>query len=130
MSGQTDLDLLIDTYCEAWSDPSSERRSALIDSVWAPGATYTDPAVHANGSAELLAHIARVLARRPGARVVRTSEIDAHHGIARFAWQVVNADGSTLPEGIDIAFLSADTSRIERIIGFFGPLKRGPGSRD
>lgn len=130
MSGQADLTLLIDTYCEAWSDPSPERRSALIDSVWAPGATYTDPTVHANGSAELLAHIARVLAKRPGARVVRISEIDAHYGIARFAWQVVEADGRALPEGIDIAFLSTDGSRIERIVGFFGPLKRDLASRD
>jgi len=129
MSDHAKLTAVIDTYCQAWSDSSPERRAALIDSVWAPGATYTDPTVHASGSAELLSHIATVIARRPGSRVVRTSDIDAHHGIARFAWQVVNADGSALPEGIDIAFLSVDASRIERIIGFFGPLKRpsGPG---
>ena len=43
--------------------------------------------------------------RRPGARVLRTSGVDAHHHLARFAWHVVLADG-----------------RIRRIIGFFGPL--------
>jgi hypothetical protein len=52
---------------------------------------------------------------------VRTSAVDCHHGVARFAWHVAQADGTVLLEGIDIAFLSPDGSRIERIIGFFEP---------
>ena len=55
---------------------------------------------------------------------MRSSAVDAHHGIARFAWKVVLADGTELPEGIDIAVISSDGSRIERIIGFFGPVPR------
>ena len=90
--------------------------------MWAPGASYTDPSVHAANGSELLTHIAKVRERRPGAKVLRTSGVDAHHGLARFAWQVVQADGVALPDGLDIAFVSADGLRIERIIGFFGPL--------
>lgn len=116
---------LIDTYCQAWSAPSEDERAKLLDAVWSPAATYTDPAVHAQGSAELLAHITKVLAKRPGSKVIRTSRVDHHHGIARFAWRAVEANGKELPEGIDIAFFSADGSRIERIIGFFGPVPRG-----
>jgi len=52
---------------------------------------------------------------------VRTSAVDAHHGLARFAWRIVQADGSMLPEGIDFAEISAE-GRIQRIMGFFGPL--------
>jgi hypothetical protein len=48
--------------------------------------------------------------------------VDAHHGVARFGWQVAQADGTVVVEGIDIALTSADGERIERIIGFFGPL--------
>lgn len=117
------VDELIDTYCEAWSDPDPERRRTLLASVWADGATYTDPTVHAAGLDDLLAHIDTVLARRPGAKVVRTTRVDVHHGFARFAWHVVQADGSALPEGLDLAELSTD-GRIRRIIGFFGPLQR------
>lgn len=113
---------LIDTYCEAWNAPTEAERSRHLDAVWASEATYTDPTVHAQGAAELLAHIAKVIARRPGSRVIRTSEVDEHHGVARFAWRAIEADGNELPEGIDIAFISADRSRIERIIGFFGPV--------
>jgi hypothetical protein len=118
---------LIDSYCEVWSEADEDRRAQLLASVWAPHATYTDPSVHAANANELLAHIARVLARRPGARVVRTSNVDLHHGLARFAWQVVQADGTALPPGLDIAFIAPGGTRIERIIGFFGPLASGSG---
>jgi hypothetical protein len=117
-----DVSELIDRYCRVWTEPDASRRSELLASVWATGATYTDPTVDARGAAELLAHIARVQARRPGSKVLRTSKVDFHHGIARFAWHVVQSDGSTLPEGLDIAIVSPDGLKIERVIGFFGPL--------
>jgi hypothetical protein len=49
--------------------------------------------------------------------------MDLHHGVARFAWRAVGADGLPLLDGIDIAFITADGARIERIIGFFGELQ-------
>lgn len=115
---------LIDTYCKAWSDADPVQRAHLLSQVWAGGATYTDPTVHARGMDEVLAHIAKVIARRPGSRVIRTSRIDGHHGMTRFGWRAVEADGNELPEGIYVAFLSSDGSKIERIIGSFGPLKQ------
>jgi hypothetical protein len=114
---------LIDRYCEAWSEPEEARRADLLLDVWGPDASYTDPTVHAEGAAELLAHIAKVRTKRPGSKVVRTSEVDEHHGVARFAWRAIEANGNALPEGIDLAFLSADGARIERVIGFFGPTR-------
>jgi hypothetical protein len=89
---------------------------------WGEHATYTDPSVHAGSAVELLSHIAKVQARRPGAKVLRTSTVDVHHHVARFAWHVVEADGHALPDGLDIAFLTPDGLKIERIIGFFGLL--------
>ena len=115
---------LIDRYCQVWTEADAGRRAGLLAAVWAAGGTYTDPSVHAVGVAELLAHIARVQAERPRAKVLRTSEIDLHHGVVRFAWHVVRSDGTALPEGIDFAFLTPDGTRIERVIGFFGPLRR------
>ena len=119
-----DVTDLIDRYFRVWNEADPSMRDDLLASLWARNATYTDPSVHAANATELLAHIAAVRARRPGASVVRTSAVDAHHGIARFAWKVVLADGTELPEGIDIAVISSEGSRIERIIGFFGPVPR------
>ena len=115
---------LIDTYCAAWSDESAEQRQALLAQVWAEGATYTDPTMDLTGAEALLAHIAAMRTRYPGVRIVRTSEVDCHHGIARFGWRFVQADGSSFPEGLDIAFLDSSQTRITRIIGFFGPLAK------
>jgi hypothetical protein len=105
----------IHRYCRVWNA-----------SAWATDPTYTDPSVHAASAEEPPNHITAVRARRPGACVLRTSTVDNHHAVARFSWHVVNADGTALPEGIDIAFISSDGSRIERIIEFFGPLARAP----
>lgn len=121
------LSKLVDAYCGVWCEPDPELRRQQLSSLWAVNATYTDPTVHATGCDELLAHIAKVLARRPGARVVRTSLVDGHHGCARFAWHVVQADGTALPEGIDFLEVASD-GKIQRIVGFFGPLARAAAS--
>ena len=118
----TDVTDLIDRYCSVWNEPDEARREALLKSVWAERATYTDPRADTTGADELLAHIGRIQAGRPGARIVRTTAVDVHHGVARFGWRVVEADGTRLPEGLDIAFLSEDGAKIERIIGFFGAM--------
>lgn len=118
------VEQIVDLYCEAWSHPDASARQQLLMQVWSPDATYTDPTVHAASADALLEHIARVQARRPGARVRRTSALDVHHGVGRFAWHVELADGTTLPEGIDFVEFSVDQTMIARIMGFFGPLAR------
>jgi hypothetical protein len=85
------------------------------------------PTVHASEGEELLARIARVRERRPGSKVVRTSAVDLHHGVTRFAWRAVGADGETVRDGIDIAFIGTDGTRLDRINGFFGPLWHDAG---
>ena len=114
---------IVDRYCEAWSLPEPSQRAAALAESWAPAGSYSDPMVSVTGTDTLLAHIARVRANYPQARVVRTSVVDVHGSHARFAWQMVLADGTRLPEGTDVVHLSEDHSRIESIIGFFGPLK-------
>lgn len=122
--GTTDIERLIDIYCSAWSDPDPRRRREILTGIWGDAATYTDPSIHAATLDELLDHITKVAAGRPGARVVRTSRVDMHHRLARFGWRVVLADGTERPEGLDLAEISSD-GRIGRIIGFFGPLAYG-----
>jgi hypothetical protein len=76
--------------------------------------------VHLVGAGELVAHIFRVQARRPGSRIVLTSNIDAHHDVLRFSWKRVNQDRSVVVEGIDVAVI--ESGRIVRMVGFFGVL--------
>ena len=118
----TTLDELIDRYCAAWSAPDPAERERLLRETLTDDATYTDPRTAPVTRAGLLEHIARVLASRPGARVLRTSAVDVHHGLARFHWCVELPDGTRLPEGIDVVELSDDGRQLRRVVGFFGPL--------
>jgi len=72
-------------------------------------------------------HIGKVLERYPSSRVVRTTVVDAHHGLARFSWKKVLADGRSLPEGVDIVEVGSN-GKLQRVIGFFGPLQRAEAS--
>jgi hypothetical protein len=115
------LTQLIDAYCAAWSEADAAARERQLAAVLEPDARYTDPRADTLGIAQLSAHIGGVIAKRPGARVTRTSGADAHHDIARFAWCVIEADGTRLPEGIDFVEVSA-RGKLIRIVGFFGSL--------
>jgi hypothetical protein len=114
---------LIDLYCAVWGERDPGQRDAVLSEVWADGATYTDPTAHVAGRHQLVEHIGKVLERYPDSRIVRTSVLDSHHGLVRFTWKKVLADGKSLPEGIDIAEISKD-GKLQRVIGFFGPLAR------
>ncbi len=119
---------VIDIYCLAWSEPHPKRRRALLEMVWTETSTYTDPGVRLAGIDALDKRIAHLLAKRRGSRVVRTSELDMHHDLCRFSWCVEQADGTSLPQGLDVAAFCDPPSRLAWVIGFFSlgvtPLRR------
>jgi hypothetical protein len=112
---------LIKAYCAAWSEPHAARRLHLLEQVWAADGRYTDPGADVTGIGALSAHIGKTLERYPGARVITTSRVDSHHGLLRFTWCMVLADGKRLPDGTVFAEVSA-AGKIRRIAGFFGSL--------
>lgn len=117
------LEKLIEMYCSAWDEPDPARREQILKDVWAEDGIYTDPTIHTVGRRELVKHIGKVLAHYPGSRIVITSVLDTHHGMVRFAWKKVLADGKSLPEGVDFCELSSE-GKLQRVVGFFGPLTR------
>ncbi len=124
----TDDEALIDRYCDGWSASDPKERERILRSVLHVDARYCDPRCEPLPLDALLRHVERVHAARPGARVLRTSAVDMHHGHARFTWHVRLPDGRTLPESLDVVELTEDRSCILRITGFFGPL--APRSHD
>ena len=59
-----------------------------------------------------------VHAKYPDYRFARTSDVDAHHDRARFAWELGPEGRPAFVKGIDFAMLSAD-GRLQAVTGFF-----------
>jgi hypothetical protein len=115
----------VQTYVDAWNTSDRNRRLRLLERSWADDGTYTDPSVHLESRDALVEHAGRFAERWPGGEIALTSGIDHHHAMIRFTWRVVAPDGQTVREGTDFGELAPD-GRLQRIVGFFGPLP-GPG---
>jgi hypothetical protein len=120
------IEQVVATYAAAWDEPGREKRKALLEASITADAVYVDPTVETRGIPALMDHIDTVAARYPGSCLQLTSAVDVHHGLGRFGWRKVLADGTELPECIDIVEL-ADDGKLARVIGFFGPLRPRTG---
>lgn len=126
MSDTTTLDpqtlaTTIDTHLEAYGETDAERRDALIASVWTPDGRLADPPFEGEGHAGISALSDVVFEHFPGHTFRRSTGIDAHHGVARYGWELVGPDGAVAVGGVDIAEVT-DDGRLARVTGFFGDL--------
>jgi hypothetical protein len=111
----------IDTYLAALNETDAERRAELVAQAWTPDATYADPLQEHAGHAGMGDLAAGVHAAYPGHTFRRTTEIDGHHDLVRFGWELVAPDGSLTVAGIDVADLAED-GRLRAVRAFFGEL--------
>jgi hypothetical protein len=109
----------IDTYLEAYGETDPARRAALIAQAWAANGRLIDPPLDAEGHDGIDGMFAAVQGQFPGHTFRRSTELDAHHGFARYGWQLVAADGSVTLAGTDVAEVD-DEGRLVRVTGFFG----------
>jgi hypothetical protein len=108
----------IAAYDEAWNAPDSVTRARLLEQSLAPDAELVDPTVgFIRGRDAIGERIAGFTGRFPGGRVTISGDVDEHHGFARYAWTITDADGATLGRGIDIVE-RGDGGRLRRVIMF------------
>jgi hypothetical protein len=117
---------VIDAHLEAYALADTDRRDALVAANWNADGELLDPPLEGRGRAEISALADAVLAHFPGHRFVRTTAVDAHHGFARYEWELVGPDGAVAVSGTDIVQFDED-GKLLRIVGFFGPLERVAG---
>ena len=112
----------LQTYFQAWNEPVAAKRDALLNQCWADNAEYTDPGTHAKGRTALSVEIGKFLGNEQlkGFSIVPASDIDVHHRVFRFEWEMRDADGNTVTPGMDYGEYD-DQGRITKIVGFFGP---------
>jgi hypothetical protein len=122
----TDVTTTIDTYLSAWNETDADRRSTLIEQVWADDGRLIDPPLAAEGHTGISEMAAAMHEHFPGHSFRRVSGIDAHHDQVRFAWELVGPDGVVALAGLDTGELG-DDGRLRRIAGFFGELPEAEG---
>jgi hypothetical protein len=77
--------------------------------------------VSATGADAISAMIGDLQGQFPGHAVTLSSGLDAHHNLVRFGWDLTDADGTVVMQGLDVGIVAED-GRLSRIGGFFGPL--------
>ncbi len=111
-----DVAQLVDAYIAIWNETDSGARQALIARTWTEDGSYVDPLMEGDGHTGIDVMTAGAQAQFSGLQFRRTSEIDAHHNVARFTWELGPADGPGVAGGCDIATLAG--GRLQRIVGF------------
>ena len=104
-------------YLACWNETDPAARRQLIDSTWAPAASYTDPLVQARGRDEIDATIAAVQGQFPGFVFSLAGPVDAHHQQARFTWGLGPEGAEPVVIGFDVA-VTDDSQQIVTVLGF------------
>lgn len=116
----TETATLVDVHLEAYAEPDRARRTELLAQVWADDGRLLDPPFDGTGVAGIADLVDTVLEHFPAHTFRRTTAVDEHHGIARYGWELVAADGTVAVGGTDVAEVA--DGRLTRIVGFFGDL--------
>jgi len=108
---------LVARYMETWNETDPAARRKAIDELWAADGTYTDPIAVAEGRDAIDATIAAVQGQFSGLVFTLAGDVDAHHDIARFTWNLGPAGGEEIVVGFDVLVLN-DEGRIAKVHGF------------
>ena len=109
----------IDAYFECWNSQDEAGRMAAIERAWTADATSTDPLADVAGHEAIASMMSAVGEQYPGHRFAQVGTIDVHHDLVRWGWQMVDAEGQQMLDGIDVAWVDS-TGRISKLAGFFG----------
>ncbi|MBT8214949.1 MAG: hypothetical protein KJP12_06960 [Acidimicrobiia bacterium] len=110
----------LDHMLAAWNESEPEKVRAHLEKALSPQVEFIDPSIVTWGIDEFEANVHAVHARVPGAEYRRTSGVDSHHGLYRYAWEI-RRDGELVLPGFDVSEVDEE-GRVLRVLGFFGPL--------
>ncbi|MFI0902576.1 nuclear transport factor 2 family protein [Streptomyces sioyaensis] len=111
-------------YFEAWNAVGEGALGKAVASAFDERVTYTDPLADVAGHEGLAAVIAGAHAQFPGFVFRPLGDVDGHHEIARFGWELVSTDGSAPVAGFDVVRLGED-GRIRSVLGFLDRVPTG-----
>ncbi|MFH8568543.1 nuclear transport factor 2 family protein [Streptomyces sp. NPDC017993] len=105
-------------YFEAWNAAGQEALGKAVAGAFTEEGRYTDPLADVTGHEGIAAVITGAHAQFPGWVFRPLGDVEGHHDIARFGWELVNAADGTAPvAGFDVVRLAED-GRISAVLGF------------
>lgn len=111
-----DLQTIVTRYIETFNETDADRRRDLLESLYTPDCTYTDPHVDLQGAQQIDGFIGQTQERLPGVTFTLGGAIDAHHNQARFQWHAGPAGAPDAYVGFDV--IVTDRGRIRNVYGF------------
>lgn len=111
-----DPQTLVAQYLETFNETDADRRRVLIEALYTPDCTYTDPHVDLQGTKQIDGFIAQTQERFAGFTFTLGAPIDAHHHQARFQWHAGPAETPDSYVGFDV--IVAEDGRIRNVFGF------------
>lgn len=119
MTTMTDASVTVDRYFAAWNDTDPRSRLEAVTAAWSCDGRYVDPVTDVTGHEAISEMIGGVHEQYPGVTLRCSSEVDSHHDVIRFDWEILDAEGGVALSGVDIARLGED-GRLLDVRGFFG----------
>lgn len=113
-----DRTILVEKYLDSWNETDAGIRQAMLAELWTEHGTYTDPIAEVVGLVQIEAMISGFQGQLPGARLKRSGEVETHHKLVRFTWDLLSPVGEVIARGMDVAVFTED-HRIESVFGFF-----------
>lgn len=112
-----DSNTIWETYVASWKAPTLTEKRALFETCLEPNCVYTDPLVEARSWEELAKSMLDFHQQFPGAHFV-TTRFMAHHDKSVAQWQMCNADGVVIGDGISYAEYS-QRGKLSSMTAFF-----------
>lgn len=112
---------VFDQYWAMWNETDPALVRGHLDNAVTEGFVFCDPLHHHVGRDALEQNVLEVRAKFPHAVFRVVSGVDHHHDRCRYEWQFT-LKGRVVVAGFD-AVRIADSGLLDRIDGFFGPLK-------
>jgi hypothetical protein len=110
-----ELNQLVNRYITLWHEPDAQLRRKIITQLWTEDASHFTRTRIFHGYEELVERVEaahETLVKTQGYLFQLTGEVDAHHDVVKFSWEMVKADGGSVAATGTIFLLLKEDGRI------------------
>jgi hypothetical protein len=110
---------IVARYFTAWNTTDAAGRVAAVEAAYAENAHISDPLIAATGHEQLAAVFTQFHEAYAGCQFRQKGDIDVHHDLMRWGWEMFDTEGNMLLDGLDVGLVDSD-GRLSYVAGFFG----------